>query len=199
MISQVLQISALSGSRLAGYLCSCRHELDNNLPLWHGHAKNLLYRSFASETAHGNVIGIDLGTTNSCVAVMEGKRAKVTENAEGARTTASVIAFKSYGERLVRAPVKRQAVTNSQNTLYATKRYIGRRFDDPEVQKDLKNVPFKLVKASNGDALFEVQGKMYSLSQAGTFVLMKMRETAESYLGTSVKNAVNTVPVYFDP
>ena len=147
MISQVLRISALSGKRLAGYLCSCRHELDKNLPLCHGYAKNL-YRSFASETAHGNVIDIDLGTTNSCVAVMEGKRAKVTENAEGAITTESVIAFTSDGERLVGASAKRQAVTNSQNTLYATKRwYIGRTFDDPEVQKDLKNVPFKLVKA----------------------------------------------------
>ena len=129
---------------------------------------------------------------------MEGKRAKVTENDEEARTTSSVIAFTSDGERLVGAPAKRQAVTNSQNTLYATKRYIGRRFgrrfDDPEVQKDLKNVPFKLVKASNGDTWFKVQGKMYSSSQAGAFVLMKMRETAESYLGTSVKNAVNTVP-----
>ncbi|KAK7921789.1 hypothetical protein WMY93_008691 [Mugilogobius chulae] len=158
----------------------------------------LTRRDYASEAIRGSVIGIDLGTTNSCVAVMEGKQAKVLENAEGARTTPSVVAFTSEGERLVGMPAKRQAVTNPQNTLYATKRLIGRRYDDPEVQKDLKNVPYKIVRASNGDAWVEAHGKMYSPSQAGAFVLMKMKETAESYLGTSVKNAVVTVPAYFN-
>uniref|UniRef100_A0AAX7SVM9 Stress-70 protein, mitochondrial n=1 Tax=Astatotilapia calliptera TaxID=8154 RepID=A0AAX7SVM9_ASTCA len=155
-------------------------------------------RDYASEAVKGAVIGIDLGTTNSCVAVMEGKQAKVLENAEGARTTPSVIAFTADGERLVGMPAKRQAVTNPQNTLYATKRLIGRRFEDPEVQKDLKNVPYKIVRASNGDAWVEAHGKMYSPSQAGAFVLMKMKETAESYLGSTVKNAVVTVPAYFN-
>ncbi|KAK6013283.1 DnaK family protein [Ostertagia ostertagi] len=151
-----------------------------------------------SDAIRGAVIGIDLGTTNSCVAVMEGKQAKVIENAEGVRTTPSTVAFTKDGERLVGAPAKRQAVTNSQNTLYATKRLIGRRFEDPEVQKDVKIVPFKIVKASNGDAWVEAQGKMYSPSQVGAFVLMKMKETAESYLGTTVHNAVITVPAYFN-
>ncbi|VDD91049.1 unnamed protein product [Enterobius vermicularis] len=129
---------------------------------------------------------------------MEGKQAKVIENSEGIRTTPSTVAFTKDGERLVGAPAKRQAVTNSQNTLYATKRLIGRRFDDADVQKDLKVVPFKIVKASNGDAWVEAQGKMYSPSQIGAFVLMKMKETAESYLGTTVHNAVITVPAYFN-
>jgi molecular chaperone DnaK len=157
-------------------------------------------RAFAryKSDVRGHVIGIDLGTTNSCVAVMEGKQAKVIENAEGVRTTPSVVAFTKNGERLVGAPARRQAVTNSQNTLYATKRLIGRRFDDSEVQKDLKVVPFKIVKASNGDAWVEAQGKVYSPSQIGAFVLTKMKETAESYLGSSVKNAVVTVPAYFN-
>jgi molecular chaperone DnaK len=155
-------------------------------------------RRFKSDAVRGAVIGIDLGTTNSCVAIMEGKQAKVIENAEGVRTTPSVVAFTREGERLVGAPAKRQAVTNSENTLYATKRLIGRRFDDPEVQKDLKVVPFKIVKAKNGDAWLEAQGKVYSPSQIGAFVLMKMKETAESYLGSSVSNAVITVPAYFN-
>lgn len=155
--------------------------------------------ALSSDTkVRGHVIGIDLGTTNSCVAVMEGKNAKVLENSEGARTTPSVVAFTAEGERLVGAPAKRQAVTNSANTLSATKRLIGRRFDDKEVQKDLKNVSYKILKASNGDAWVEAQSKMYSPSQVGAFVLMKMKETAESYLGTSVKNAVVTVPAYFN-
>ncbi|XP_013062306.2 stress-70 protein, mitochondrial-like [Biomphalaria glabrata] len=155
-------------------------------------------KRFKSDKVKGHVIGIDLGTTNSCVAVMEGKQAKVLENSEGSRTTPSVVAFTKDGERLVGMPAKRQAVTNSQNTLHATKRLIGRRFDDPEVQKDIKTVPYKIVKASNGDAWVEAQGKLYSPSQIGAFVLTKMKETAENYLGTKVKNAVVTVPAYFN-
>jgi len=159
-------------------------------------ATNLLQRSYA--TVQGQVIGVDLGTTNSCVSVMEGSTPKVIENSEGFRTTPSVIAFTADGERLVGAPARRQAVTNPTNTLYASKRYIGRRFDDKEVQKDIKSVPFKIVKASNGDAWFEAQGKVYSPSQLGAFTLTKMKETAESYLGTNVGNAVVTVPAYFN-
>ncbi|XP_001639786.3 stress-70 protein, mitochondrial [Nematostella vectensis] len=155
-------------------------------------------RFYGSESVRGAVCGIDLGTTNSCVAVMDGKTPKVIENAEGSRTTPSVVAFTPEGERLVGAPARRQAITNPQNTLYATKRYIGRRFDAPEIKKDLKNVSYKIVRASNGDAWFEVAGKVYSPSQVGAFVLMKMKETAESYLGTNVNNAVVTVPAYFN-
>ncbi|XP_004282109.1 stress-70 protein, mitochondrial [Orcinus orca] len=155
-------------------------------------------RDYVSEAIKGAVVGIDLGTTNSCVAVMEGKQAKVLENVEGARTTPSVVAFTADGERLVGMPAKRQAVTNPNNTFYATKRLIGRRYDDPEVQKDIKNVPFKIVRASNGDAWVEAHGKLYSPSQIGAFVLMKMKETAENYLGHTAKNAVITVPAYFN-
>nr|QDA02045.1 heat shock 70 kDa protein cognate 5 [Artemia franciscana] len=152
-----------------------------------------------SDTVKGAVIGIDLGTTNSCVAVMEGKQAKVIENAEGSRTTPSAVAFTKDGERLAGMPAKRQAVTNPQNTFYATKRLIGRRFEDAEVQKDLKTVSFKIVRASNGDAWVQSSdGKMYSPSQIGAFILVKMKETAEHYLGTPVKNAVVTVPAYFN-
>ncbi|VDD81162.1 unnamed protein product [Mesocestoides corti] len=151
-----------------------------------------------SSGVKGHVIGIDLGTTNSCVSVMEGKTPKILENAEGARTTPSVVAFTPEGERLVGAPAKRQAVTNSKNTLYATKRLIGRRFDDPEVQKEKKNASFTIIRASNGDAWVEAHGKAYSPSQIGAFVLMKMKETAENYLGTKVNNAVITVPAYFN-
>ncbi|XP_030755950.1 heat shock 70 kDa protein cognate 5 [Sitophilus oryzae] len=154
---------------------------------------------FKSDAIRGAVIGIDLGTTNSCVAVMEGKQAKVIENSEGSRTTPSVVAFTKDGERLVGMPAKRQAVTNSANTFYATKRLIGRRFDDPEVTKDMNNVSYKIVKASNGDAWVQgTDGKMYSPSQIGAFVLIKMKETAEAYLNTKVKNAVITVPAYFN-
>ncbi|KAJ0169970.1 hypothetical protein K1T71_014576 [Dendrolimus kikuchii] len=158
----------------------------------------LQYRN-KSEGVRGAVIGIDLGTTNSCVAVMEGKTPKVVENSEGSRTTPSHVAFTKEGERLVGMPAKRQAVTNSSNTFYATKRLIGRRFDDPEVQKDMKNLSYKVVRASNGDAWVQgSDGKVYSPSQIGAFVLMKMKETAEAYLNTSVKNAVVTVPAYFN-
>lgn len=146
----------------------------------------------------GAVIGIDLGTTNSCVSVMDGSEARVIENAEGARTTPSIIAFTEDGERLIGQPAKRQAVTNPKNTLYATKRLIGRRFDDKETQADIKNVSYEIVKAPNGDAWVKAQGKEYSPSQAGAFILTKMKETAESFLGTKVQNAVVTVPAYFN-
>lgn len=155
-------------------------------------------KRWLSEQVKGVVIGIDLGTTNSCVAVMEGKTPKVIENAEGSRTTPSVVAFTADGERLVGMPAKRQAVTNAANTFYATKRLIGRRFEDAEVQKDMKIVSYKIVKSSNGDAWVEGHGKMYSPSQIGAFVLTKMKETAEAYLNTPVKNAVVTVPAYFN-
>jgi molecular chaperone DnaK len=152
-----------------------------------------------SDGIRGSVIGIDLGTTNSCVAVMEGKAPKVIENAEGSRTTPSVVAFTKDGERLVGMPAKRQAVTNAANTFYATKRLIGRRFEDAEVKKDMKTASYKIVRASNGDAWIQgSDSKLYSPSQIGAFVLVKMKETAESYLGTSVKNAVVTVPAYFN-
>ena len=144
------------------------------------------------------MIGIDLGTTNSCVAVMEGKQAKVIENAEGQRTTPSVVAFTDKGERLVGLPAKRQAVTNPANTVYATKRLIGRMFDDEEVQKEVKMVPYKITRADNGDAWVEAGGQKYSPSQIGAFTLMKMKETAERYLGRSVSQAVVTVPAYFN-
>jgi len=154
---------------------------------------------YKSDGVKGAVIGVDLGTTNSCVAVMEGKAAKVIENAEGARTTPSVVAFGSDGERLVGMPAKRQAVTNSENTFYATKRLIGRRFDDKEIQKEMKLLSYKIVKSSNGDAWVGASdGKVYSPSQMGAFVLTKMKETAEGYLGTAAKNAVVTVPAYFN-
>lgn len=154
-------------------------------------------RRFASGVS-GDVIGIDLGTTNSCVAIMEGKNPRVIENAEGSRTTPSVVAFTAEGERLVGTPAKRQAITNPENTFFATKRLIGRRFDDPEVQRDVKTMPYKIVRADNGDAWVEAQGKKYSPSQIGAFILQKMKETAESFLGRNVTNAVVTVPAYFN-
>lgn len=144
------------------------------------------------------VIGIDLGTTNSCVAVMEGKEHRVIENAEGARTTPSMIAFTKDGERLVGQPAKRQAVTNPDNTLYAVKRLIGRRFDDADVQKMMKTAPFKIVRGDNGDAWVEIDGEKMSPSQISAMVLKKMKETAESYLGETVTQAVITVPAYFN-
>jgi molecular chaperone DnaK len=144
------------------------------------------------------VIGIDLGTTNSCVAVMDGKNPKVIENAEGARTTPSMVAFTSDGERLVGQPAKRQAVTNPEGTVFAVKRLIGRRYDDPMVEKDKHLVPYKIVKADNGDAWVEVQNKNYSPSEISAMILTKMKETAESYLGEKVSQAVITVPAYFN-
>jgi len=144
------------------------------------------------------VIGIDLGTTNSCVAVMEGATPKVIENAEGARTTPSIVAFTDDGERLVGQPAKRQAVTNPEKTIFAVKRLVGRRYDDPMVEKDKKLVPYKISKASNGDAWVEADGKTYSPSQISAFILQKMKETAEAYLGQKVEQAVITVPAYFN-
>ena len=144
------------------------------------------------------VIGIDLGTTNSCVAVMDGKDAKVIENAEGARTTPSIVAFTDNDERLVGQPAKRQAVTNPEGTIFAVKRLIGRRYDDPVTDKDKKLVPYHIVKADNGDAWVEAGGKKYSPSQISAFILQKMKETAESYLGEKVEKAVITVPAYFN-
>lgn len=144
------------------------------------------------------VIGIDLGTTNSCVAVMEGGKPKVIENSEGARTTPSVVAFTKDGERLVGQPAKRQAVTNPDNTVFAVKRLIGRRFDDPITKKDTELVPYKIVKGANGDAWVQAGGKDYSPSQISAFILQKMKETAEAYLGETVTQAVITVPAYFN-
>src|ERR1700748_2454873 len=144
------------------------------------------------------VIGIDLGTTNSCVAVMEGGKPKVIENAEGARTTPSVVAFTKDGERLIGQPAKRQAVTNPDNTIFAVKRLIGRRYDDPITKKDTELVPYKIVKGANGDAWVQAGGKDYSPSQISAFILQKMKETAEAYLGETVTQAVITVPAYFN-
>ncbi|MDQ0325335.1 molecular chaperone DnaK [Rhodopseudomonas julia] len=144
------------------------------------------------------VIGIDLGTTNSCIAVMDGKNPKVIENSEGARTTPSMVAFTEEDERLVGQPAKRQAVTNPQRTVFAVKRLIGRRFDDPTVAKDQKLVPYKIVRADNGDAWVEANSEKYSPSQISAMILQKMRETAESYLGEKVEKAVITVPAYFN-
>jgi len=144
------------------------------------------------------VIGIDLGTTNSCISIMDGKEAKVIENAEGVRTTPSIVGLTSSGERLVGQPAKRQAVTNPENTLFAIKRLIGRRFDDPLTKKDMGLVPYAIVDGDNGDAWVEAAGKKYSPSQVSAFILGKMKETAESYLGETVTQAVITVPAYFN-
>ncbi len=146
----------------------------------------------------GKIIGIDLGTTNSCVAVLDGGKAKVIENAEGERTTPSIIAYAADGETLVGQPAKRQAVTNPDNTLFAIKRLIGRQFKDDVVQKDIKMVPYKIVKAENGDAWVEVNGEKMSAPQISAQILMKMKKTAEDYLGEEVKEAVVTVPAYFN-
>jgi len=144
------------------------------------------------------VIGIDLGTTNSCVAIMEGTQAKVLENAEGTRTTPSIVAFGENKEKLVGQPAKRQAVTNPENTIFAVKRLMGRNFDDPNVKKDIQTAPFKIIKADNNDAWIESRGEKYSPSQISAFILQKMKETAEKYLGQEVTKAVITVPAYFN-
>ena len=144
------------------------------------------------------VIGIDLGTTNSCIAIMEGKDARVIENSEGARTTPSIVAFTDNGERLVGQAAKRQAVTNPTNTLYAVKRLIGRRYEDPMVAKDKDMVPYPIVRGENGDAWVEARNERYSPSQISAYVLGKMKETAEAYLGETVTQAVITVPAYFN-
>ncbi|KAK5052768.1 hypothetical protein LTR84_002634 [Exophiala bonariae] len=152
----------------------------------------------STEKVKGQVIGIDLGTTNSAVAIMEGKTPRIIENSEGTRTTPSVVAFTEGGERLVGVSAKRQAVVNPENTLFATKRLIGRKFSDPECQRDIKEVPYKIVQHTNGDAWLEARGQKYSPSQIGGMVLQKMKETAEAYLGKPVKNGVVTVPAYFN-
>jgi len=144
------------------------------------------------------IIGIDLGTTNSCVAIMEGSQAKVLENTEGARTTPSVVAFTDDGEKLIGQPAKRQAVTNPENTIFAVKRLVGRNFEDPTVKKDIEAAPFKIVNSEKGDAWIEAKGEKYSPSQISAFILQKMKETAEKYLGQTVSKAVITVPAYFN-
>lgn len=171
------------------------------LPSWKAFKAHNILRivtRFQSTKIPDAVIGIDLGTTNSAVAIMEAKVPRIIENAEGSRTTPSVVAFTKDGERLVGEPAKRQSVINSENTLFATKRLIGRRFEDAEVQRDINQVPFKIVKHSNGDAWVEARNRTYSPAQIGGFILNKMKETAEAYLAKSVKNAVVTVPAYFN-
>ncbi|KAI1315322.1 Stress-70 protein, mitochondrial [Mortierella claussenii] len=161
------------------------------------HSSMLQRRAYAA-ALQGPVIGIDLGTTNSCVSVMEGKTPRVIENAEGARTTPSVVAFTKENEMVVGQPAKRQAIVNPENTIYAVKRLIGRRFDDSAVQHDIKTVSYRIVKADNGDAWVEARGKKYSPSQISAFILGKMKDTADGYLGKKVKHAVITVPAYFN-
>jgi molecular chaperone DnaK len=153
---------------------------------------NRISRSFSK------AIGIDLGTTNSCVAVLEGGHPKVLENSEGMRTTPSMVGFSEDGDRLVGIAAKRQAVTNPENTVFATKRLIGRRFDDPATTKDAKALPYKIIRGPNGDAWVEAGKKSYSPAQIGAMVLTKMKESAESYLGGKVSKAVVTVPAYFN-
>ncbi|MCB1839003.1 MAG: Hsp70 family protein, partial [Alphaproteobacteria bacterium] len=144
------------------------------------------------------IIGIDLGTTNSCVAVMDGKEPRVIENSEGMRTTPSMVAFTKDGERLVGQPAKRQAVTNPENTLYAIKRLIGRRFNDAQVKDMRDKAPFKIIEGDNGDAWVEIAGEKYAPAQISAMVLQKMKETAEAFLGETVTRAVITVPAYFN-
>jgi len=168
------------------------------LPLAQTGSRSFLATSAALRSKAGSIIGIDLGTTNSCVATMEGSSPKVLENSEGMRTTPSIIAMTSDGQRLVGVPAKRQAVTNPENTVFATKRLIGRRFDDEATQKDMKMLPYKVIKGTNGDAWVSMAGEKYSPSQMGAFVLEKMKETAEAYAGGTVSQAVVTVPAYFN-
>src|ERR1700739_4033560 len=170
----------------------------NQIGRWASSVRGIPIDQNEGSVVMGKVIGIDLGTTNSCVAVMDGKNARLIENAEGMRTTPSIVAFTSDGERLVGQPTKRQAVTNPTNTIFAVKRLIGRRYDDPMVEKDKGLVPYKIVKASNGDAWVEADGKTYSPSQISAFILQKMKDTAEANLGEKVNQAVITVPAYFN-
>ncbi|OMO56331.1 Chaperone DnaK [Corchorus capsularis] len=197
VLRRVLQRRELQAASISAYksLTGNSKTLLGNSPLvkW-----TSLARPFCSRPLGNDVIGIDLGTTNSCVSVMEGKNARVIENAEGARTTPSIIAFNQQGELIAGTPAKRQALTNPTNTFFGTKRLIGRRFDDPQTQKEMKMVPYKIVRAPNGDAWLEANGKTYSPSQIGAFVLTKMKETAEAYLGKTVDKAVITVPAYFN-
>ncbi|KAI0521448.1 hsp70-like protein [Xylaria bambusicola] len=188
---------------LASRLSRALPRAASTAPRWAAPLRKPLGATFARYEStegkvQGAVIGIDLGTTNSAVAIMEGKTPRIIENSEGARTTPSVVAFAQDGERLVGVAAKRQAVVNPENTLFATKRLIGRKFTDAEVQRDIKEVPYKIVQHSNGDAWVEARGQKYSPSQIGGFVLNKMKETAESYLSKPVKNAVVTVPAYFN-
>jgi len=161
-------------------------------------ARSASVRSFSNPAVATEIVGIDLGTTNSCVAVMEGKNYRIIENAEGARTTPSVVTINADGSRIVGTPAKRGMVQNSENTFFAIKRLIGRTFDDPMTQKDIKMMPYKIVRGPNGDAWVEAHGKQYSPSQVGAFVLTKMKETAEAFLGKTVTQAVVTVPAYFN-
>jgi len=160
--------------------------------------KSATARKYATEATTGPTIGIDLGTTNSCVAILEGSQPRVIENSEGMRTTPSTVAFTDDGQRLVGILAKRQAATNPENTVFASKRLIGRRFDDPMTKKDMDMVPYKIVKGSNGDAWIEARGKSYSPSEIASFVLTKMKETAEAHTGKKITSAVITVPAYFD-
>ncbi|KAI0970188.1 hsp70-like protein [Xylaria arbuscula] len=188
---------------LASRLSRALPRAASSAPRWAAPMRKPLGSTFARYEStegkvQGAVIGIDLGTTNSAVAIMEGKSARIIENSEGARTTPSVVAFAQDGERLVGVAAKRQAVVNPENTLFATKRLIGRKFTDAEVQRDIKEVPYKIIQHSNGDAWVEARGQKYSPSQIGGFVLNKMKETAEAYLSKPIKNAVVTVPAYFN-
>ncbi|WJX46459.1 Heat shock 70 kDa protein A [Trifolium repens] len=194
LLRRALQRRDVASSTVSAF----RSLTGNTKTSYAAHKWGSLARPFSSRPAGNDVIGIDLGTTNSCVSVMEGKNAKVIENSEGARTTPSVVAYSQKGELLVGTPAKRQSVTNPTNTLFGTKRLIGRRFDDPQTQKEMKMVPYNIVKAPNGDAWVEVNGQKYSPSQIGAFVLTKMKETAEAYLGKTISKAVVTVPAYFN-
>ncbi|CAN6992155.1 unnamed protein product [Brassica oleracea var. botrytis] len=190
----------VASTPLSAYKCLSSSAKTSSNGSYHAQNWRSFSRAFSSKPAGNDVIGIDLGTTNSCVAVMEGKNPKVIENAEGARTTPSVVAFNPKGELLVGTPAKRQAVTNPTNTLFGTKRLIGRKFDDPQTQKEMKMVPYRIVRAPNGDAWVEANGQHSVPSKAGKIIFERPcdKETAEAYLGKSVKKAVVTVPAYFN-
>ncbi|XP_059647947.1 heat shock 70 kDa protein, mitochondrial [Cornus florida] len=198
MLLRSLRRRDLASASVSAYKCLAGNAKSSWATPHLGQKWASIARPFSSKPIGNDVIGIDLGTTNSCVSVMEGKNAKVIENSEGARTTPSVVAFNQKAELLVGTPAKRQAVTNPTNTLFGTKRLIGRRYEDPQTQKEMKMVPYKITKAPNGDAWVEINGQQYSPSQIGAFVLTKMKETAESYLGKTINKAVITVPAYFN-